>query len=197
MSSYVLLAPTEPPVPSEFTPIFESLERCLDLRDKYMSRSGQKLGFDPRDHDGVFSGLDDDVAGVSGVRPDADFATRLPPKSPFSQWRLYPRPPPPHWHWKGKGTSVPQSSGDHIVEDEEFDKSACEIPAGHDWNFAIDEKGVFQIYEGEGTCIFDSCVWYAAWSCLRRSGHYSLQAAPRRLPNGTSTFGSSCMLVAS
>ncbi|TFK87483.1 AMP deaminase [Polyporus arcularius HHB13444] len=135
----------EPPIPSEFVPIFQSLEQCLDLRDKYMTRSGQQLGFNPRDHDGVFTGLDEDIAGVSGVRADADFASRPPPKSPFQKWRLYPRPPPPHWHWKGKETVVP-SSQDTTAGDE-FDFSTCEIPGAHEWQFALDERGVYQVYK--------------------------------------------------
>ncbi len=110
-----------------------------------MTRSGQQLGFNPRDHDGVFTGLDEDIAGVSGVRADADFASRPPPKSPFQKWRLYPRPPPPHWHWKGKETVVP-SSQDTTAGDE-FDFSTCEIPGAHEWQFALDERGVYQVYK--------------------------------------------------
>ncbi|KAI0712032.1 AMP deaminase [Earliella scabrosa] len=137
----------ELPIPSEFVPIFEALEKCLDLRDKYMSRSGQKLGFSPRDHDGVFAGLDEDVAGVSGVRPDADYASRPPPKSPFKKWRIYPRPPPPHWHWKGRDTAIPSHSGE-VSEDEESEPP-LDMPGAHEWNFAIDEKGVFQVFKPE------------------------------------------------
>ena len=70
-------------MPVENIPILEALEECLSLRDKYMSLSGQKLGFNPRDHDGVFGGLDDDIAGVCGVHPDADYAARPPAKSSF------------------------------------------------------------------------------------------------------------------
>ena len=148
-------------MPSEFIPIFESLGHCLDLRDKYMARSGQKLGFNPRDHDGVFSGLDDDISTVSGVRPDADFASRPPPKSPFKRWRIYPRPPAPHWHWhtRDQDNAVPHHAGEDPLEDEEFDFSMCEIPGPHKWDFSIDEKGVYQVYNGEGTCM-------SLWLCV-------------------------------
>ena len=111
-----------------------------------MNRSGQKLGFNPRDHDGKFGGLDDDIVGVCGVHPDVDFTSRSPPKSPFRKWRIYPRPPPPHWHWKGKGTVVPSNEGYEATEDEEFYFSKCEIPGADTSDFAIDEKGVFQVY---------------------------------------------------
>lgn len=135
-------------MPVENIPILEALEECLSLRDKYMSLSGQKLGFNPRDHDGVFGGLDDDIAGVCGVHPDADYAARPPAKSSFQKWRIYPRPPPPHWHWKGKGTVVPSNEGHVTVEESEFNFSKCEVPGADKSDFAIDEKGVFQVYNG-------------------------------------------------
>ena len=135
-------------MPVENIPILEALEECLSLRDKYMSLSGQKLGFNPRDHDGVFGGLDDDIAGVCGVHPDADYAARPPAKSSFQKWRIYPRPPPPHWHWKGKGTVVPSNEGHVTVEESEFNFSKCEVTGADKSDFAIDEKGVFQVYNG-------------------------------------------------
>jgi len=136
---------------SEFMPIFVSLRKCLELRDKYILRSGQNLGFNPKDHDGVFKGLEDDVATVSGVRPDAEHYS--PPDSLFKPWRIYPAPPPPHWHWKGTNTLVPSQSGLKNEEDEEFEFENCEIPGPHEWDFELDEKGVYQVYnqtEAEG-----------------------------------------------
>ncbi|KAI0755087.1 AMP deaminase [Daedaleopsis nitida] len=136
----------EPPIPSEYVPIFEALEKCLDLRDKYMTRSGQKLGFNPRDHDGLFTGLDDDIASVSGVRPDVDYTSRPPPKSPFKSWRIYPHPPPPHWHWKGTEKVIHSNTGHYISNGGDFDPSHVEVPGSHEWDYAIDEKGVYQVY---------------------------------------------------
>ena len=46
---------TESTVLPEFIPIFESFQKCLELRDKYMTVSGQMLGFNPKDHDGHFT----------------------------------------------------------------------------------------------------------------------------------------------
>lgn len=143
----MLFCNSEAPIPSEFVPIFEALEKCLDLRDKYMSRSGQKLGFNPRDHDGVFTGLDEDIAAVSGVRPDVDYTTRPPPKSPFKSWRIYPHPPPPHWHWKGKEKVIPSNSDYDLSSGQDFDPSHVEVQGPHEWDFAIDEKGVYQVYD--------------------------------------------------
>lgn len=134
---------------SEFTSIFESFRKCLELRDKYMTVSGQMLGFNPKDHDGHFTGLDPHVADVTGVRPDVDFATAAEQTSPFNPWKIYPKPPPPHWHWADKG-AVPHKPAD--PEDEEFIFENCEIPGPDAWGFEIDERGVFQVYsavEGE------------------------------------------------
>ncbi|KAI0821957.1 AMP deaminase [Trametes gibbosa] len=134
----------EPSIIPENVPIFEALESCLNLRDKYMRVSGQMLGFNPRDHDSSFTGLDDDIAAVSGVHPEADWESRPPPKSPFKSWRIYPRPPPPHWHWKSEETVVP-AHVEYVHTEEEFDFNACEIPESHHLDFSLDERGVYQI----------------------------------------------------
>lgn len=135
-------------MPSESFPILESFQRCLELRDKYMLRSGQTLGFNPKDHDGIFQGLDTSIAGVSGVKPDSDYASAPQAESPFKPWKIYPRPPPPHWHWKGKETLVPSQSGGHEVPEEEFDFAQCEIPGlDEQWRFELDKRGVFQVYD--------------------------------------------------
>lgn len=112
-----------------------------------MLRSGQKLGFNPKDHDGIFTGLPDEFASVSGVRPDVCYDQYVPPKEEFKKWRIYPKPPPPHWHWKGPHT-VPSHAGSD-QEDEEFEFEQCEIPEPDNRRFALDEKGVYQVYESE------------------------------------------------
>jgi AMP deaminase len=56
---------------TELRQICQSFARCLELRDKYMGYSFQRLGDNPRDHDGVFQGFSADIGGVNGVRPDA------------------------------------------------------------------------------------------------------------------------------
>ncbi|KAI0631963.1 AMP deaminase [Trametes polyzona] len=138
----------EPTIPPENVPIFEALERCLDLRDRYMRVSGQKLGFNPRDYDGTFTGLDEDVATVSGVRPEVDWEpSKKPEKSPFNKWRIYPSPPPPHWHVKGEQTVVANNVNHEVPAHAEFDFASCEIPGPHNLDFSIDERGVYQVYD--------------------------------------------------
>jgi AMP deaminase len=127
--------------------LLRSLQRCFELRDKYMLMSRQRLGDDPRDYDGYFQPLGDDYADVSGVRPD------FPPhrvaqtqQNKFEPWKIYPKPPPPHWHWKDKG--VVSADGTTKAGEDEFTFEDCEIPGAHDgWSFAIDVKGVFQVYD--------------------------------------------------
>ncbi|OCH92633.1 AMP deaminase [Obba rivulosa] len=137
-------------LPVEAKAIIESLQKCLELRDKYTLRSGQRLGFNPKDHDDLFHGIPDEISDVSGVRPDANHVSYPAPESPLKAWKIYPRPPPPHWHWKGKD-AVMHHSGTEEDEDEEFIFENCEIPGPdpHGWHFAIDEKGVYQVYQNE------------------------------------------------
>ncbi|KZT28392.1 AMP deaminase [Neolentinus lepideus HHB14362 ss-1] len=128
----------------ELSKVFIAFQKCLELRDKYMRISKQRLGDNPRDYDGVFTGLPDDVADVSHARPESkrEDVERHTQKSPYENWRIYPKPPPPHWHWKEK-THIPV--GEH--EDEEFCFEECFIPGEHEWDFQLDEKGVFQVFE--------------------------------------------------
>lgn len=138
---------------SEYSSIFQAFGRCLELRDKYMGIAGHMLGFNPKDHDGHFTGLDPEIADVDGVRPDVHI--HIPPASEqehiFEPWNIYPKPPPPHWHWMDKEV-VPHKPPE---DDEEFDFDKCEIPGPHGWDFELDEKGVYQVYEnvaGEFLC---------------------------------------------
>lgn len=111
-----------------------------------MVKSHQRLGDNPRDHDGHFPGLDDKIADVQGARPDADFRKNNPPPSPFEAWKIYPQPPPPHWHWTDK-EKVVSGDGDSARGGGNFAFEECTIPDVHPWHFEIDDKGVFQVYE--------------------------------------------------
>lgn len=152
-------------VTSEYASILESFRKCLELRDKYMRVSGQMLGFNPKDHDEHFTGLDDRVVDVAGVRPDVDL-TSEEPSSPFTPWKIYPRPPPPHWHWAEKG-AVHHTPSE--LEDEEFVFENCQIPGpdANGWDFDVDERGVYQVYDstpGE----YISSIIYNIFSILFR-----------------------------
>lgn len=114
----------------------------MNLRDKYIRVSQQRLGDNPRDHDGVFFGLKDNAGDVSGIIPDASAASiSSASEDKFPAWKIYPRPPPPHWSYKDQRHST--GAGDH---EEQFDFSMCQIPEAHSWNYRLDDKGVFQVY---------------------------------------------------
>ncbi|KAJ3502098.1 hypothetical protein NLJ89_g9038 [Agrocybe chaxingu] len=140
---------TEPLINAEQIHLLQSLQKCLELRDKYMAKSRQRLGDDPRDHDGYFRPVGDGYADVSSVRPDAPIQKVQDYQSeaePSDKWNIYPKPPPPHWHWKDK--EVVSADGTATPGHEEFTFKECLIPGAHDgWTFAIDVKGVYQIYD--------------------------------------------------
>ncbi|KAF8229664.1 AMP deaminase [Tricholoma matsutake] len=136
----------ESAINTEYASLLQSLQKCLDLRDKYMFRSRQRLGDDPRHHDGYFPGLDDERSDVSGVRPDANFVENRPPPNSFKPWKISPRPPPPHWHWTEK-EKVVSSDGTYRAPRDEFRFEECEIPGPHSWTYELDDTGVYQVYD--------------------------------------------------
>ncbi|KAJ6585412.1 hypothetical protein B0H19DRAFT_1109580 [Mycena capillaripes] len=144
----VIMAP-EIIITSELAHLFQSFQRCLELRDKYILKSRQRLGDDPRHYDGDFPGLDDKNAGVCGVRPDANYAANQPPIPKPKPWKLYPKPPPPHWHWTD--TAVVSSDGSYHDKGDRFRMQDCDIPGAHPFTFEIDDKGVIQVYDGEAS----------------------------------------------
>ncbi|KZV73172.1 AMP deaminase [Peniophora sp. CONT] len=136
---------------ADFSHILESFRKCLQLRDKYMRYSCQRLGDNPRDHDGLFKGFNDDLADVSGVRPDVDVnrSDILSTEERYKTWKIRPKPPPPHWHWTSSKEMVTLPNGTEETEDdEEFEEDLAEVPGADDdgFDFQLDERGVFQVY---------------------------------------------------
>jgi AMP deaminase len=143
---------TEPVINAEQAGLLKALQKCLELRDKYMFRSRQRLGDDPRDYDGHFRALGDDCADVCGVRPDfpvKNIKTQVKSQeNNFGKWNIYPKPPPPHWHWKDK--EAVSADGSKPAGDEDFVFENCQVPGRQTgWSYAIDAKGVYQVYKGE------------------------------------------------
>lgn len=125
--------------------MLQSLQKCLELRDKYMKKSKQRLGDNPKDYDGTFPGVDEERAGVCGVKPDSNFAANQPPPQPSDKWTVYPPPPPPHWHWTDQQQTM--SAGGPRSPIDEFNFEQCHIPTSDSKEYSIDDTGVFQIYE--------------------------------------------------
>lgn len=147
----------QPSVTPEMARTFKLFQHCLELRDKYIAKSLQRLGDNPRDHDGHFNGIAEGSAGVAGVRPDVDFAKARVAESSHQAWKIYPKPPPPHWHFTAE-YDVPAADGRITTEDEEFDYSNCPIPESHPWEFRIDDKGVYQVYSTAAGTHGNSCL---------------------------------------
>lgn len=146
----LLTASLEHVTGTEQAQLLQSLQRCLDLRDKYMLKSGQRLGDDPRDYDGLFQPLDNDHTDVCGIRPDVSInsAKSQSQANCFEPWNIYPKPPPPHWHWKDRETVVSIDGTKNRSGHDEFNFDDCAIPGEHPgWSFGIDVKGVFQVYD--------------------------------------------------
>ncbi|PFH49950.1 hypothetical protein AMATHDRAFT_146455 [Amanita thiersii Skay4041] len=132
---------------SEYVELFKTFQKCLDLRDKYMVKSKQRLGDNPQDYDGHFQGVSEDIADVASVRPNADYTKNSPPPHNFQPWNIYPKPPPPHWHWTDK--QAVSTDGHYSRGDEGFNFEECDIPGSHPWTFKLDDKGIFQVYDNE------------------------------------------------
>ncbi|KAL4073213.1 hypothetical protein V8B97DRAFT_1869206 [Scleroderma yunnanense] len=143
-------------VTPEHARVFQLFQRALELRDKYIRKSLQRLGDNPRDHDGTFHGIIEGFADVSGVKPGVDFAGTKADRGPYQPWKIYPKPPPPHWHFGAKKQAV-TIDGDADSEDEEFEFEKCHIPGPQDYTFELDDKGVYQVYpaDGERNPLFD------------------------------------------
>jgi AMP deaminase len=153
------------------TDISSSFARCLDLRDKYLALSHQRLGDNPRDHDGTFSGFyPRTAADTMGLKPDADPETCEQAPASASEgkqlpaWNIYPPPPPPHWHWKsapdgpqvefqksssrgGSGSGAQTPVGASRSDMYRFKFEDCEIPpAAQGAEFALNDEGVFEVF---------------------------------------------------
>jgi AMP deaminase len=122
--------------------MFRLLRQCLDLRDKYMAVSNQRLGDNPRDHDSVFHGIPEGISDVMGVRPEAASAY-MPAEEQFEPWHIYPSPPAPQWQWTADKEAVLSETAPRR---DIFDFSQIEVPGAHDWGFEVDDKGVYQVY---------------------------------------------------
>lgn len=110
-----------------------------------MAVSLQRLGDDPRHFDGAFTG---------SAGSDTALETPQSNNPPFKPWKIYPPPPPPHWKFKASNTHKPEISHTHDDNDGDipFEFSNCEIPGKGAWEWEMDEKGVFQVYEDLSAC---------------------------------------------
>jgi len=129
-----------------------------------MELSNQRLGDNPRDRDGQFRGFNPpSAADISGLKADADpeIAESFPADTAKEEkaWNIYPPPPPPHWHWKPAqdGPKVESSSKTAGLggpgessggrDSHAFKYEDCEIPGFDSREFALNDEGVFEVWE--------------------------------------------------
>jgi AMP deaminase len=112
-----------------------------------MSASLQRLGDDPRDHDGLFTSLPPVNSNSRPFSPHTSPEVTTTGNSKLEPWKIYPPPPSPHWKFKAPNARAPEASHPHEDGDVPFEFSKCEIPTAGPWEWEMDERGVFQVYE--------------------------------------------------
>ncbi|GAA5899405.1 hypothetical protein JCM6882_009109 [Rhodosporidiobolus microsporus] len=140
-------------ITAELRTLYSSFQRCLDLRDKYMSLSRQRLEDNPANYDGAFDpNTSPGYASTSSTRP-----VNLPEH--FERWLIYPPPPDPHWKERDPFSPLPAETTDEIAAKEaarrKFVWDLVDVPGreteGKRRRFALDANGVYQVYDEEDT----------------------------------------------
>lgn len=144
-----------------------SPQTCIELREKYIRLSCQRLEDNPANYDGEFAPPKNSTSAATSRPPSPERATFSNRKKDaneggdkaapgpsageskeapaFSKWTIYPPPPAPHWESKAK------SSDPDIEPAREFRMEDCEIPGEHPFVFELDKQGIFQVYESAET----------------------------------------------
>ncbi|GAA5855162.1 hypothetical protein JCM5353_005899 [Sporobolomyces roseus] len=145
-------------ITAELRALYSSFQRCLDLRDKYMALSRQRLEDNPANYDGRF----DPATSPSYATTSSILPANLP--TDFKQWDIYPPPPAPHWKEMQDAEHDPfaidsMDTTEQIAEKEamrrKFDwkKALAKVPgkegSGKRKRFALDSNGVYQVYSDE------------------------------------------------
>ncbi|GAA5946034.1 hypothetical protein JCM10213_005459 [Rhodosporidiobolus nylandii] len=138
-------------ITAELRALYSSFQRCLDLRDKYMTLSRQRLEDNPANYDGAFS--------PSTSPSYASTSSRLPVNLPehFERWQVYPPPPDPHWKERDPFSPESAETTEEIAAKEakrrKFVRDEVDIPErekeGRRRKFALDANGVYQVYDEE------------------------------------------------
>ena len=147
------------------------VQTCIELRDKYIRLSCQRLEDNPINYDGDFAPPKDSTstsASHPNFREEVSSATTDPllqeprkgnlPSNLHSsrdgdsllnlpRWHIYPKPPKPHW--ESRDPFAVQITSESSPEQQEFNFSDCEIPGEHPFVYEMDKQGVYQIYEDE------------------------------------------------
>lgn len=168
-------------ISAELQQLYAAFQTCIDLREKYITLSCQRLEDNPINYDGHFApaqGSTSTSASVpvsplftpaqtpGGTRSanggtatpngllSPDTALDVGQSAPFKPWQIYPAPPKPHWEAHEGNEHASQAADPHVPAEQRFDFEACKIPTEHPYSFGIDAQGVYQIYKDEtvGAC---------------------------------------------
>ncbi|KAJ1982315.1 AMP deaminase [Dimargaris xerosporica] len=114
----------EAEVPESLQESCVELQKCRDLRHRYMAASLQRPGDNPKDQE--------------------DWNIYPPPPPP--SWK--PRPPT-HVHPRAQDLYLPSSRASSPSQGNGFDLDECEIPGAHLFTFSLDDTGVYQVYDSQ------------------------------------------------
>lgn len=142
-------------VTEELEALYASFQKCINLRDKYMRLSRQRLEDNPANYDGDFS------PSPSPSSSQVNLENPLAPSSApeIKPWVIYPPPPKPHWKERDPFAEATETT-EEITEKEakrrEFHWQDVVIPerevAGRRKRFEMDGNGVYQVYQ-EGAVV--------------------------------------------
>ncbi|KAI8084610.1 uncharacterized protein BX664DRAFT_337381 [Halteromyces radiatus] len=130
-------AETDSAITAELRELYVHLRRCLDLREKYMRLSCQRLSDDPKN------------------KPDWNI---YPPPPPAS-WPLPPEPELTKLKQKEKereADPVGSVGSDFRFED-------CHIPGKHEYTFGRNQEGFYQVYKNEQDKNEDRPIWHVPY----------------------------------
>ncbi|KAI5480450.1 AMP deaminase [Pseudohyphozyma bogoriensis] len=148
-------APTDQ-VSAELRALYASFQKCIDLRDKYMRLSRQRMEDNPANYDGLYS---PSPSPIGTPNPDPSSTSAIAdddPEPKFKPWTIYPPPPTPHWKERdpfAESTETTEEIAQREAKRREFHWEKAEVPGreleGKRKRFELDANGVYQVYESE------------------------------------------------
>ncbi|KAJ1984547.1 AMP deaminase [Dimargaris verticillata] len=116
----------EAEVPESLQESCIELQKCRDLRHRYMAASLQRPRDNPKDQE----------------------AWNIYPPPPPPSWKPHP---PTHVHPRAQDLYLPSSRSNSPSQGNGFDLNECEIPDAHPFTFSLDDTGVYQVYDPRHT----------------------------------------------
>lgn len=149
-------------VTTELQALYSSFQRCIDLREKYMKLSRQRLEDNPANYDGLYSGT---PRSASNLPLPSDEEVPLTPSPQFKPWEIYPPPPSPHWKERdpySESTETTEEIEEREGKRRAFSWEKVTIPGkeiiGKRKKYEIDGNGVYQVFnEGKSFELWSYC----------------------------------------